>query len=86
MTIDTHNGTILVTANTWQSALLEVMKETEKAIQVKNVENGKVCWLPKAALKKYKPGVETYENNYDIANWFFPKMSSQQERVLNILE
>ena len=82
----TDDGSLLVFANKWDGAILGVISESEKAVQVRNKENGKVCWLPKSGLVQRKPGVPTYENEYDLANWFRGKLSAQQERVLNLLE
>jgi hypothetical protein len=77
---------LVVHANKFDSAILEVIKETEKAYQVRNVDCGRMCWIPKSGLKAYKPGVATYENEYEVANWFWSKMNLMQEKVLNIAE
>ena len=77
---------MVIHANRWDSAIVEVIGESEKALQVKNTESGRVCWLPKSGIKPYKPGVATYENEYEIAPWFRDKMNLYQERVLNLAE
>lgn len=84
--IATENNRLIVYANKFDGAILEVVKESEKAVQVRNVENGKSCWLPKSGLKPKKPGVPTYENEYELSRWFACKLSLQQERVLNLAE
>lgn len=86
MTLATDNGTILVFANTYDGAILAVIGETEKAINVRNKECGRCCWLPKAGLVARKPGVPTYENEYVLARWFVSKLNLQQSKVLNIAE
>lgn len=86
MTIHTDNSRLIVFANKFDGAILEVVSETNKAISVRNVENDRSCWLPKAGLAARKPGVPTYENEYNVARWFLSKLTSQQERVLNLLE
>ena len=86
MTITTSEwNTIVVHANKWDSAILEVAEDRLKAIKVVNTENNKSCWLPKSGLKPHKPGVATYENEYTVAGWFSNKLTDQQERVLNLL-
>ena len=79
-------ATILVHANKFDSAILEIVRETEKAYQVRNIDCKRQCWIPKAGLKPYKPGVATYENEYVVASWFWAKMDLTQEKVLNIAE
>jgi hypothetical protein len=76
--------TIVIHENRMDSAICEVIAETSKAIQVRNTYCGRACWFPKAALKAYKPGVETYEDEYTIAKWL--KLTRQQEKVVNLLE
>ena len=78
--------TLVIHANKMDSAICGIVQESEKAIKVQNDHCKRSCWLPKAGLKPYKPGVPTYENEYVLADWFRDKMSSQQERVLNLLE
>lgn len=86
MTITTSDAnTILVYANKYDAAILEVVEDRLKAIKVVNTENSKSCWLPKSGLKLRKPGVATYENEYTVASWFSNKLTDQQERVLNLL-
>lgn len=84
--IATENNRLIVFANKYDGAILEVVSESDKAINVKNVENGKSCWLPKAGITQRKPGVPTYENEYNVQRWFMAKLTNQQERVLNLLE
>lgn len=78
--------TLVIHANKFDSAIVEVVGESEKALQVKNTESGRVCWLPKSGIKAYKPGVPTYENEYEVSGWFRSKLNLQQERVLNLAE
>lgn len=78
--------TLVIHANKYDSAIVAVVAESDKAMQVKNVESGRVCWLPKSGLKPYRPGVESYENEYEVSGWFRNKMNLQQERVLNLAE
>lgn len=85
-TIATDNGTVLVFANTYDGAILEVISETEKAIQVRNKESNRSCWLPKSGIEQRKPGVPTYENEYVVCGWFWSKMNLQQQKVLNVAE
>jgi hypothetical protein len=80
----TATRTIVIHENKMDSAICEVIAETEKAIQVRNTYSKRTCWFPKAAMKAYKPGVATYEDEYTIALWL--KMTPQQERVVNLLE
>ena len=82
----TETTSIVVHANKFDSAILKVLTETEKAYSVQNVDCGRKCWIPKSGLKAYKPGVPSYENEYEVANWFWSKMSLIQEKVLNISE
>ena len=84
--IATENNKLIVFANKYDGAILEVVSQSEKAINVKNTENGKSCWSPKAGIVQRKPGVPTYENEYNVQRWFMSKMTNQQERVLNLLE
>lgn len=77
---------LVIHANRMDSAICKVLQESEKAIKVQNNYCKRVCWLPKAGLRPYKPGVPTYENEYVLAQWFRDKMNTQQERVLNLLE
>jgi hypothetical protein len=86
MKLETEDSTLIVFANKYDGAILEVLTETDKAISVRNKENGKTCWLPKAGLTQRKPGVPTYESEYNVQRWFMAKMTNQQERVLNLLE
>lgn len=85
MTLATENNRLIVFANIYDGAIVEIEKESEKAVQVRNTENGKSCWLPKSGLKLRKPGVATYENEYVLKPWFSNKLTDQQERVLNLL-
>lgn len=78
--------TILVTANLFDTAILEVIAESEKALHVRNVECGRTCWIPKSGIYLRKPGVATYENEYNVHDWFFNKMSKIQLKVLNVME
>ena len=78
--------TIVIHANKFDSAIVEVVSETEKALNIKNTYSHKSCWLPKSALKPYKPGVPTYETEYVVAAWFVSKLSRPQEIVLNLAE
>ena len=84
--IATENNRLIVFANKFNGAILELIAESDKAIHVRNTENEKSCWLPKAGIVQRKPGVTTYENEYNVSRWFMAKMSNQQERVLNLLE
>jgi hypothetical protein len=84
MTVATENKTMVIHANKFDSAIVVVIAETEKAVQIESKDNGCKCWLPKAALKPYKPGVATYENEYEIARWI--DLSYMQEKVLNLAE
>ena len=77
---------MVIHANKYDSAIVELVQESEKAIQVKNVECGRTCWIPKSGLREYKPGVPSYEGEYVVTAWFWNKMSIQQQRVLNIAE
>jgi len=86
MIIATEMNSIVVHANKFDAAILEIISESEKAIQVRNRDCGRKCWLPKSALVGYKPGVPTYENEYIVANWFWSKMNLMQQKVLNIAE
>lgn len=86
MTTTEQIKTILVFANKFDAAILEVVRETEKAIEVRNVECGRGCWIPKSAIYLRKPGVETYENEYEVRDWFFAKMNKYQMKALNIME
>lgn len=84
--IATDNGTILVFANKFDGAILEVIQESDKAVRVRNKENGRECWLPKSGIMLRKPGIPTYENEYNVAAWFRCRMNAAQERALNLLE
>lgn len=84
--IHTESNKLIVFANKYDGAILEVIAESDKAINVRNVENKNACWLPKSAIVQRKPGVPTYENEYNVSRWFLSKMNNQQERVLNLLE
>lgn len=79
-------ATLVIHANPYDSAIVEIIKETEKAYQVKNIDCGRMCWIPKAGLKQYKPGVPSYENEYKLALWFEGKLDLRQEKVLNLAE
>lgn len=85
-TIATDNGTIIVYANPFDGAILEVVSERPKAIEVVNRENRRKCWIPKSGLALRKPNVPTYENEYDVKDWFYNKLSSYQQRALNLLD
>ncbi len=78
--------TIVIHANKFDSAIVEVVSETEKALQVKNTYCGRSAWIPKSGLKPYKKGVPSYENEYTVADWFWNKMDVRAQRVLNIAE
>lgn len=84
--IATENNRLIVFANKYDGAILELLAESDKAINVRNIENNRTCWLPKSGIAQRKPGVPTYENEYNVARWFMAKMNQQQERVLNLLE
>lgn len=51
----------------------EIIKETEKAYQIKNNEN-KTMWLPKKGLKN----IGDLKNQYTIAAWFKRKLENWQ--------
>jgi len=84
MTIATTS--LIIFANKWDGAILDVVAETEKAWSVRNRDNGRSCWIPKAGVRLRKPGVPTYENEYNVNDWFYNKLTPQQQRVLNLLE
>lgn len=77
---------ILVFASPFDGATLTIIQETDKALQVRNDHCGRECWIPKSGLKLRNPGVETYENEYVLADWFRAKLNLQQEKVLNLAE
>jgi hypothetical protein len=79
------SDSLVVHANRMDSAILVVINETAKAWEVRNVDCGRSCWLPKSGLRLYKPGVESYEGEYVLAPWLRSKLSDQQEKVLNLL-
>ena len=51
----------------------EIIKETEKAYQVKN-NREKTMWLPKKGLKS----IDGLNNQYTIAAWFKRKLENWQ--------
>lgn len=86
MQIHTDNGSLIIFANKFNGALLRVVSERDNAIQVRNKENNRVCWIPKRGIKQRKPGVATYENEYVLETWFRNVLKPEQERALNLLE
>jgi hypothetical protein len=78
--------TIFVSANKFDMAILDVIGETEKAYNVKNRDCGRTCWIPKSGLYLRKPGVATYEDEYEVHDWFYNRMSNPQMKVLNVME
>ena len=79
-------GWIMVMANPMDPAGLQIIGDSEKAIKVRNDYCGRDCWIPRAALVLRKPGVASYECEYDLRPWFFSKMSMRQRQVLNLAE
>ena len=79
-------ATIIIFANKWDGAICEVLAVSEKALQIRNKENGKSCWVPKSGIRLRKPGVQTYENEYEVNDWFFNKLSPIQMKTLNLAE
>lgn len=77
---------MVIHANKYDAAIVEVVSQTERAIQVRNVDCGRSCWIPRSALAEYKPGVATYEDEFVVRDWFWVKMNRRQEQVLNIAE
>lgn len=55
----------------------EIVKETEKAYQVKNNEE-KTMWLPKKGLKN----IDGLSNQYTIAPWFKRRLENWQVSFL----
>jgi len=47
---------VFIQANPMDLAICDIVAETEKAIQICNVDCKSTCWLPKSALKPYNPG------------------------------
>lgn len=64
----------------------DVIAETEKALHIRNQYSKKTAWVPKSGLKPYKPGVPTYEHNYDVADWFKRRMDRRQAVCLDFEE
>lgn len=77
---------ILICSHYFQIEWYNVLAETEKALKIQNTHSKKVAWIPKSGLKLSKPGVPTYERNYDVADWFVKKMDRQQAVCLDFEE
>lgn len=77
---------ICVHANLWDSAVLEIIGQSDKAIQVRNEHCRRTCWIPKSGLKPYKPGVEGYEQDFVLTPWFRDAANEFQLKVLNLAE
>lgn len=78
--------TLVIFANRYDAAIVEVLERRNKAVRVRNVESGRTCWLPLAGLAERKPGVPTYENERVLKGWFSRRISRSQEKVLNLLD
>lgn len=78
--------TIIIFANKWDGAICQIQSATEKALQITNTENGKSCWVPRSGIRLRKPGVPTYENEFEVNDWFFNKLTLQQMKTLNLAE
>lgn len=66
-------------------ATLKVLKETEKAIQVKNDTNGKYpVWVPKSAIEGRwsHPAGTTGSYLFSLKGWFTQKLNCWQAQEL----
>ena len=77
---------LLINSFHTQVEWFDVLSETEKAVFIRNQYSKKTAWIPKSGLKPYKPGVPTYENNYDLADWFVRRMDRRQAVCLDFEE
>lgn len=66
-------------ANAPACDILEIVKETEKAIQVEHEETKKTTWLPKSAL------IEGQHGSINLKKWFKNKAEKSTLRALNII-
>lgn len=70
----------------WKNAptldILNVVKETEKAVCVKHEEVGKEVWLPKASFEAFDIGGVPY---FTLKKWIKPRLSKYQQRALFVL-
>lgn len=83
---NTTKQTMIIFAHKFDAAIVEVEAETAKAFLLRNTESGKTGWIPKSALALRKPGVPTYENEFNVKDWFFNRMNRAQSVMLNVAE
>lgn len=70
--------------------LVDVVKETEKALFIRNQETGRTAWIPKAGLRAYQPPKlfprEVEANEKTVADWFRAKCDGRQMAALGFAE
>lgn len=72
------------------SELVDVVRETAKAYQLRNQETGRMAWIPKSGLRPYTPPAsmprEVDANELVVADWFRRCCDRNQMAALGFAE
>ena len=84
---------IMWTARHPDCQVVDVIAESDKAIQIRNCDSGKQAWIPKSGLRQHVPGNlwgvedrQADESEKVVADWFRAKCTGQQMAALGFAE